>query len=254
MTRESAVSEVIGYVIILGIVFIVFSLIFFNATTLFSETEETERLENAQRGFTVLQSNVDEVVFSESSRRTTQVRLSSGSVAVESQRTRAKLEVGGEEVRNRTLSPVKYTFKDEGVSYENGAVFRQTLGGTVMASEPGWVIRDDTVSTDGIVSISTVRTFGGGSIGGESTVSVRTESAGDAFVVSNGTVNTANVTLVSENAVAWNRYFEDLEAENGGTVDNVTYTPADNRVRMDMSIDSDQTFVYVERPIRVRLR
>jgi len=248
MKDESAVSEVIGYVIILGIVFVVFGLIFFNATTLFSETEETERLENAQRGLTVLQSNVEEIVFGDSPRRTTQVRLSGGSVSVGSQRTRVNLSVDGEVVRNRTLSPIEYTFNDEGVSYENGAVFRRTLSGTVMASEPGWVIRDD------MVSISTVRTFGGGSLGGESTVSVRTESAGDAFVVSNDTVNTVNVTLTSENAVAWNRYFEDLEAENAGTVDNVTYIPGDNRVRMDMSIDPDQTFVYVERPIRVRLR
>lgn len=253
MTRESAVSEVIGYVIILGIVFLVFGLIFFNATALFSDTEDAERLENAQRSFTVLQSNVEEVVFGESPRKTTQVRLSGGSVSVGSERTRMILEVGGEEVRNRTLSPIEYTFGDEGVTYENGAVFRQSVGDVAMASEPGWVIRDNTISRD-IVSIPGIRTFGGGSVGGGSTVSVRTESAGDAFVVSNDTANTANVTLVSENAVAWNRYFEDLEDENELTVDNRTYVPGDNRVELDMSIDSDQTLIYVERPIRVRLR
>lgn len=253
MTRnETAVSEIVGYIIILGIIFLVFGLIFFNATSLFSDTEETERLENAQRGFTVLQSNVDEVVFSEAPRRTTKVRLGGGSVAVGNERTRTILEVGGDEVRNRTLSPVVYTLDDEGVTYENGAVFRRSVGGTAMASEPGWIIRDD------MVSIPSVRTFGGGSVGGGGTASLRTESAGEAFVerVPGDTASTVNVSIVSENSVAWNRYMERLnDSDITDTVQNVTHTPDENKVRMDMTIDDvDQTFVYVERPIRVRLR
>lgn len=253
MTRnETAVSEVVGYVIILGLVFAVFGLIFFNATALFSDTEKAERLENAERGFTVLQSNVEDVVFAESSRRTTQVRLSGGSVSLGDERTRTILKVGGDEVRNKTFSPVIYTLRDESVTYENGAVFRRSPSGTAMASEPGWVIRGDMVSIPG------VRTFGGGSVGGSGTATLRTESVGDAFVerVPADTANTVNVTVVSENSFAWNRYMEDLnESDTTGTVENVTHTPDENRVRMDMTIDDvDQTFVYVERPIRVRLR
>jgi hypothetical protein len=110
-----------------------------------------------------------------------------------------------------------------------------------------------------IVSIPTVRTFGGGSVGGDGTASVRTASAGDAFVerVPADTESTVNVTIVSENAVAWNRYMEDFEAEDDvGVVDNVTQINED-RVRMDMTIDDTgygKTFVYVERPIRVEVR
>ena len=259
MTRdEKAVSEVIGYIIILGIVFISFGLIFFNATAIFTDTEETERLENAQRGFTVLQSNVDEVVFGESPRQETKVRLGSGSVSVANQRTRIMLEVDGDEVRNQTLSTVEYTLEDEGVTYENGAIFRQSVGSVAMASEPGWVTRENDNTMD-IVSIPTVRTFGGGSVGGDGTASVRTVSAGDAFVerVPADTESTVNVTIVSENAVAWNRYMEDFEAEDDvGVVDNVTQINED-RVRMDMTIDDTgygKTFVYVERPIRVEVR
>jgi hypothetical protein len=246
MTRkEDAVSEVIGYIIILGIVFLSFGLIFFNATAIFTDTEETERLENAQRGFTVLQSNVDEVVFGESPRQKTQVRLGSGSVSVANQRTRMILNVSGNEVRNRTLSSIEYTLDDQGVTYENGAVFRQSVGGVAMASEPAWVIRDD------MVSIPSIRTFGGGSVGGDGTASVRTATAGDAFVerVQDTTVN---VTIVSENAVAWNRYMEDLNETF--TVENVIYDEDENSVKMVIDIDFDQTFVYVERPIRVEVR
>mgnify|MGYP000235144480 CR=1 FL=1 len=251
MRDDEAVSEVIGYIIILGIVFISFGLIFFNATAIFTDTEETERLENAQRGFTVLQSNVDEVVFGESPRQETKVRLGGGSVSVANQRTRVVLEVDGDEIRNRTLSPIEYTLGDEGVTYENGAIFRQLVGEVTMASEPGWVIRDD------MVSIPSIRTFGGGSVGGDGTASVRTASAGDAFIerVPADTERTVNVTIVSENADAWNRYMEDFEAEDDvGVVDNVTQINED-RVRMDMTIDDiGETFVYVERPIRVEVR
>ena len=199
---------------------------------------------------------MDEVVFGESPRQETKVRLGSGSVSVANQRTRIVLEVDGDEVRNQTLSTVEYTLGDEGVTYENGAIFRQSVGGVAMASEPGWVTRENDNTMD-IVSIPTVRTFGGGSVGGDGTASVRTASAGDAFVerVPADTESTVNVTIVSENAVAWNRYMEDFEAEDDTfVVDNVTYTPAENRVKMDMTIDFDQTFVYVERPIRVEVR
>jgi hypothetical protein len=190
---------------------------------------------------------VDEVVFGESPRQETKVRLGSGSVSVANQRTRMILNVSGNEVRNRTLSPVEYTLDDQGVTYENGAIFRQSIGGVAMASEPGWVIRDD------MVSIPSIRTFGGGSVGGDGTASVRTVGAGDAFVTRESS-KLVNVTIVSENAVAWNRYMEDLNETEIFTVENVVYDEDKNSVEIKMDIDPDQTFVYIERPIRVEVR
>lgn len=248
MREKTAVSEVIGYVIILGIVFIVFGLIFFNATALFTDTEETESLQNAQRGFTVLQSNVDEVVFGDSLRRTTQLRLRGGSVAVGGERTRTVLKVDGEVVRNRTLSPIIYESGNGNVSYDNGAVFRGSVTSVGMASEPDWVVRDK------LVSVPSVRTFGGGSVGGDGTVSVMTESIGDGFVFSNDSVSTVNVTVTSQNSPAWNRYMQDLkEQDDSFTIDRVTQ-PSENSVRIDMTLDPDQRFLYTEEPVRVRLR
>ncbi|MDZ7687354.1 MAG: hypothetical protein U5J64_01300 [Halobacteriales archaeon] len=247
-TDTRAVSEVIGYIIIIGIIFVVFSLVFVNATTFFSSTGENERIENAERGFVLLQSNTDEVVYGEAPRRTTDVQIGGGSVSVGGERSRIVLNVSGTEVRNRSLSPVRYSLNSEGLSYDNGAVFRQSLSGTAMVSEPGWMIRDD------MVAVSGVRTLGGGSVGGGGVASVQAESVGDAFVetVPASEVRDVNVTVFSENAVAWNRYMEDLNESD--TVTDVVYTPDENSVKMEMSIDSNQNFIYLDRPIRVRLR
>ncbi len=243
-----AVSEVIGYVIILGIVFTVFGLIFVNATSLFSATGETERLENAERGFVVLQSNVDDIVYGDAPRRTTDVQLGGGSVGIDNSSSRVSLTVDGEEVRNRPLSTVSYTLGDEGVSYENGAVFRESVGSATMVREPGWVIRDD------YVAVSGVRTFGSGSRGGDGFATLRTERVGSGFTQELTDEDDVSIEIVSENAEAWNRYMEDLNQTHTTTVDNVEYTPDDNTVEMELEISSTQTFFYVEKPIRVELR
>jgi len=253
MTRRNdtrAVSEVVGYIIIIGVIFVVFSLIFVNATSFFSSTGEDERLENAGRGLVLLQSNTDSVVYGEAPRRTTDVQLGGGTVSVGGTQSRIILNVSGNEVRNKSLSPVRYSLDDEGLSYDNGAVFRDSLSGTAMVSEPGWKIRDD------MVAISGVRTFGGGSTGGDGIVSVETEASGDTFVetVPASEAKDVNITVVSENSVAWERYMRDLNgSDTTGTVQSVT-TPDENSVRLEMNIDTDQNFIYLDRPVLVRLR
>jgi hypothetical protein len=157
--------------------------------------------------------------------------------------------------RNRTLSPVRYELENEVLLYENGGVIsvsEENAEGeenSVMASDPGWVIRDDAVA------VHTVRTFGVGSVGSGQTATVKTESAGDAFTETIPEGESGNVTVEvfsgnSPSQSAWSLYMERLSSE--GEVVDVTDRP--DSVEIQMDIDVGQTFVYVEKPVRVEVR
>lgn len=256
---ERAVSEVVAYVIIVAIVFIVFGLIFFNVTSIFASAGDNERVANAERGLEILQSDAERVVFGGAPRRTTEFPLGGGSASVGGEQVRVNVTVvpdSGDPVsRNRTLSPVRYELNNEVLLYENGGVIsasEENAEGeenSVMASDPGWVIRDDAVA------VHTVRTFGVGSVGGGQTATVKTESAGDAFTETIPEGESGNVTVEvfsgnSPSQSAWSLYMERLRSKD--TVVDVTDRP--DSVEIQMDIDDGQTFVYVEKPVRVEVR
>jgi len=245
----TAASEVVAYVIIVAIVFVVFGLIFFNVTSIFASAGDSERVANAERGLEILQSNAERVVFGGTPRRTTEFPIGGGSVSVGGEKVRVNVTVvpdsGDAVVRNRTLSPVRYELNDNVLLYENGGVISATgnRNGSVMASDPGWVIRDDAVT------VQTVRTFGVGSVSGQ-TATVETESAGDAFTEAIPKGESGNVTVEvvdSGNSQAWALYMESLSSRP-----TVVDVPGDTKIKME--IDNSQRFVYVEKPVRVEVR
>lgn len=245
---ETAASEVVAYVIIVAIVFTVFGLIFFNATSVFSAAGDTERFANAERGFEILQSDAEAVVFGGAPRRTTEVPLGGGSVSVGGEQVRVAVNVtdsGGTVLRNRTLAPLRYELDNDVLLYENGAVITTSRNGSAMASDPGWSVRNDAVT------VHAVRTFGVGSVGGE-VATVQMEAADDTFTekISEGETGNVTIEIFSENTQAWGLYAEDLSSKD--TVVGVTKEP--NRVEVEMEIGADQSFVYVEKPVRVEVR
>jgi len=253
---ESAASEVVGYVIIVAIVFIVFGLIFFNVTSIFASAGDNERVANAERGLEILQSDAERVVFSGAPRRTTEFPIGGGTASVGGEQVRVAVNItdsDGSVLRNRTLAPVRYELDNNVLLYENGGVISATgesaegEGDSVMASDPGWVIRPDAVS------VQTVRTFGVGSVSGGRTATVKSESAGDAFTETIPEGETGNVTVevFSDNSQAWALYMESLSSRD--TVVGVDNRPDQNRVEIEMEIDNSQTFVYVEKPVRVEV-
>ena len=242
-----AVSEVVAYVIILGIVFTVFSLIFFNATSIFSAAGDTEKLENGQRGLEILQLNAEKIVFGEAPRRTVDFPLSGGTISVGEAESRVVLRVNGTEVRNGSVSSVRYSLNNGLLVYENGAVISNSTGGSGMVSDPGWVVREDSVRVHG------VRTFGGGAKQSSGSATVKMEAAGSTFTetVSRGESENVSIEIISPNSPAWAQYADELEDRE--TVTNFT-RPARNSVEINMNITSDQTFVYVGKQVRVRVR
>lgn len=245
-----AISEVIGYVVVVSVVFIAIGLVFINVIPILDDTEQAEQTKNVERVFLVMQENVEEMIEKQIPSRNTEIRLGDGTVTAmrDTSTINVTIETGivGSPIE-RSIGTRHLTYKTESgiISYENGAVFRRdTQGNTAMLEEPNWRVKED-----GPVILPMV------SLGG----STDTVSGGIATIVTTKSTNIApfrldntNATeadeveleIESPNAEAWKRYAEDLEGAE------VT-SSSDGEVNILIDNINDRTVIYTENLIVV---
>jgi hypothetical protein len=247
MKGEKAVSEVIGFVIILSIIFTSIGIVYTNAIPVLENTEETEHLNNAERAMITLQSNVEEMLERGVPKRGTEMRLRAGELEMpeveEAQVVFNFTGIGnlsGEQ--SQFPVPVKYSLADRSVVYENGAVIRNPSGnGSTMVRNPGWIINEDRVM---LTTVDT-RLRGVGRRVGDGTAIIRMERGGDGSIDGNVTElsssDTVNVTVVSENSQAWAAYFRRFDDRPGFSLD---HDAEEGRVEMNFEGVDGQRFMY----------
>ncbi len=253
---KGAISEVIGYVIIVSVVFIAIGLVFTNVIPILDDTEQAEQTKNAERVFSVLQENVEEITKNEVPSRGTEIRLKDGRLTAMRDTSIINVTIESGAVPSgtpieRTIGTRHITYETEAgvLSYENGAVFRRDAqGNAAMLEEPDWRIKED-----GPVIIPMV-SLGGNTetvSGGVASI-LTTENSG----ISEFGLDTANATeseevdleIESPNAEAWKRYAEDLEgAEVVSSSDDEVVIEIDG-----LDID-DRTLIYTESSISLRI-
>lgn len=134
---ERAVSEVISFVMVFGIIIgsvAVLSLVGFQ---LVEDYQENEQLQNAERGMTSLSANVDDVVrYDTIDERSSELALREGRVVTGDGGTRLNVTVGDEEVFNDTLGTFRYELDGRAIAYDGGGVFRAEESGNVSISQP----------------------------------------------------------------------------------------------------------------------
>lgn len=217
-----AVSEVIGFIIIFGIVVTSIGIVYYNAVPGLENAREVEQVENTQRAFSILQDNIDDVAVRDAPSRTTEVNMNQGSVELG--------EVGLAEINatadGDTLNVTPTGFRpllydsptNVNVVYESGAVLASDAGGgSGMVYAPNWRVTEDEVV------ISTVRVTGGvQSASGTASVRIRAEEGGSNMQVLED-VTELNVTVKSPRSEGWLMYMERFDhTEDTGRIDNET--------------------------------
>lgn len=250
---EKAVSEAVGYIIMVTIVFIAIGLVFTNFVPAADDTEVTEHTKNTERVFSVLQSNIYEIVENGVPSRGSEMRLKDGTLSTER-------DVSEMNVTIQTSSPpdierfvgtthVTYETGAGTLSYENGAIFRRTsTGDAVMIEEPRWRIQEE-----GPIIMPMVLARGAETVGGNQVVLMEASSTRR---VARYRLDSANATdseeveleMQSPNAAGWNRYFEDLSAARVDSFD-----AAENELTVTIDDIDDRTLIYSETLIRMRL-
>lgn len=204
-----AQSEVLGFVLVFGLMVSMIGVVYVTGFDGLRETRDVEQVDNAQRAFEVLATNIEDMTFRNAPRRATEIRLNRASLSLGDPTEINVSDPDG--TLNMTVSgkPIVYTADAGMVVYEQGAVIRQrddTDGGVVIHESTVVMNENRTI----IPVIQTrLSTRSKASQGGTATVLVRAVEADTAVRYSNTTAaNTIWLNITSPRAQAWKRYLD----------------------------------------------
>jgi len=235
---ERAVSEVVSYVLVFGLVVSAVGIISVSGLSTLQDARNAEQMDNAERAFDVLADNLADIHRRDAPSRATEISLGE-----------AKLETGENVTMlvNVTdssgtwrspewrLRPILYRgAEDRQLVYEAGAVFRTVDGGGIRVHDPPLVVSEERV----LVSVVGLNRPDRQALGG-STVLVRgrRQATSVAYNTTADDVDSVTVRLRgTPRTELWRAYFEEtgFTCTSAGDDIECTYQPGN---------DIDQVYV-----------
>lgn len=134
---DRAVSEVLGFVLVFGIIIGSVALLAFVGFNAMTTYQEGEQLRNAERGMVSLGDNFNDVVrYDAIDERSGELALREGTITTGS--GGASVTVDGTEIEDQSLGTFEYSIdsREDTIAYEGGGVFRGDSSGSVAISDP----------------------------------------------------------------------------------------------------------------------
>ncbi len=197
---ESAVSENIGFVLVMFITIGASAILYTQGMPILDMAEKSAHLHEMEQSFLVLKTSFDEVAFNQAPSRTSEIKIKSGMM---SQLNESWIEIAG--VRY-PLGSIEYKLKDRIIAYENSAVFVKYL-----ESESTLTLAQPKISIGNISSLPVIRLNGLYSKSGEGVVRIVDKAS--EFISPVYTVNTT-VLIKSEYYKEWGEYFNETHGLN----------------------------------------
>jgi len=233
---DRAVTEVLGYALIFGLVITTVGFITVLGMPELEEVQRTEQAANAERAFNVVGDNMAAVYERNAPSRATEIDLG-GSKMYYGENVSMGVEIDGTEVANRSFRPVVLDVNDRtDLVFEGGALFRNQTDGGVVLEEPPLLLKNDRVHVPIVQTTAPAIESAGGT-----TVLLRGESRARSVEASRQS-GPSDVTITITNSPRyelWQRYFEESSAVDSCTVDAATQS-------VECDIDGVET-VYVTR-------
>jgi len=217
LRSESAVSEVIGFILIFSIVVLAISAIYAVGYPTIQSSKENAQFQDMEQSFMVLQSNINTVAFGQAPVRTLKTSLGGGSLTVYPSEylTEEQITVKnttGTIIWEGTIGAIEYENNGRSIAYVGGGVWEKyPAGSAIKVSEPRIFVHED--NGNRTVSVSIINISGElSSVGGEGTASVRVRS--NSLITPSPIITyppgDVTITVTSDYADAWGRYFEDM--------------------------------------------
>lgn len=245
MSADRAVSEVLGYVLVIAIVTMMIGTVMTLGVSGLYASQSAEQTNNMERAFDVLADNLQQMSVGRAPSRATEIRLVEGHIRY-GEPVQINVTVdGGTAVNHSIIShPLVYD-NEQGTTivYEAGAILRAQQDHVVMLSEPSFLVTEDHM----LFPIVRTRAYTGtvDRVDAMETILVR----GDGLQTSTerGSGDEVNITVESPRAEAWESYFEDAElADADISVDG-------DMVRVEF-IGDDVNVSVVRQRIRITLQ
>ncbi|SDF87229.1 DUF7289 family protein [Halorientalis regularis] len=213
MSRDRAVSDVLGFVIVFSLVAATVGIVSVSGIGILQDARNAEQLNNAERAFDVLADNMADIHQEGAPSRSTEIKLDNARLEV---RDPIEINVTGVNPTGTNPSvsysstPIMYEGRsDTAIVYEGGAVFRDAPQGGVVSEQPPFRFSDGEV----IIPIIQTQQMGNTTSISGGTVRVRAERAVreplPEFVQREADYDALIVNITSPRYRLWRRYLED---------------------------------------------
>lgn len=233
-TGDRAVSEVIGYVLVFGLVLTSIGLVSGLGIGVLEDVRSAEQNRNAETAFDVLHDNMAQLHTEHAPSRATEMDIGDSQLRTGDNVTvRVHLQLTGGSWDNDTsytVRPVVQRLDEErNLVYEAGAVFRTNRDGGLVVSDPPVLSSADNVH----ITIPATRSTGTVSVSG-GTVLVRGAVTDRDVVVSDtdGAYQTVVLNVTSPRADRWHDHLEEEGFDCSGPTGGVTECQRDSFSRL----------------------
>lgn len=221
MSRDRAVSDVVGFVVVFSLVAATVGIVSVTGIGILQDARDAEQVNNAERAFDVLADNMADIHRAGAPSRSTEIKLDDARLEV---RSSVVINVTGVDPSGTnpnvsySTTPIMYEGRgDTAIVYEGGAVFRDSPRGGIVTEKPPFRFADGGV----IIPIIQTQQMGNTTSVAGGTVRVRAERAVreplPEFVQRASDYDALIVNITSPRHRLWQRYLED-DAEATCTV------------------------------------
>ena len=237
---ERAVSEVVSYVLVFGLVVSAVGIVSVSGLSTLQDTRNDEQMANAEKAFSVLADNIADIHRRDAPSRATEISLGEAKLETADNVTMrvSVTDTGGNTWQSDQwqIRPLVYS-GDEGrrLVYEAGAIYRTSNGGGVRVQDPPFVVTEDRV----LLSVVGLNRPDRQALSG-STVLIRTrrQSTSVAYSSTASDVDTVTVDLDdTSQPELWRDYF------TSAGFGSCTVSGDDVECTFDPGSDIDQTYV-----------
>jgi hypothetical protein len=167
--KNSGVSEVIGFILVLGIIMAGIAIVTLYGYPALIQAQESSNIKNMQKNMIVLQNDFKSLAFKSIPYKETSIQISGGSLFVIPgdhvpnpffNITYYNTSLGGETTLTFYPGDILYV-PDSGesaVALENGAVHTSAFTGSAMLSEPRWYIDDNSGKKTFVINLIQINT------------------------------------------------------------------------------------------------
>jgi len=212
LESDDAVSEVMGYSLILGIVIVSVGLMTVSSFPILSDLKDSVFMETSIESLSIVDGRISMVAYGTTPSQPSRFDLNGGKMIVGNDTgSRVTITVNNSSmpIFNKSLGILEYIVGDQKIGYENGGMFRKfPEGNTVMITPPEFHLTGATANSNGTLSFPIIIINGNDSISGKGVFTINSISKKNPVVIyPNVSINTqVEIRIKSEYYKAWAQY------------------------------------------------
>jgi hypothetical protein len=220
ISSESAVSESIGYLLILGIMIFSIGIIFVVGYPALQNSMDDAHMQNMERGFIVMGKSIDRVAEQEAPTQSVELNLKGGTLTTYNTASISIIYTYTNDTATlpRTWGITTVTYKyhgDKQIGYEFGGVF-ENIG------QEGYVLKDPQMISSQTFIIPIVNVYSSGTAIGGDGLAKALIYGGESTLTPYSDIKKINITVTSNYYKGWEKYLKklgmDTHDDSSGTV------------------------------------